>query len=74
MEKLKLNDVRDALECISLAENIGRMTDDELCSINFKNDLGFDDSDFAAFFHRLRIGVSVEERLETVQDLLNTYN
>ena len=45
MEKLTLNDFREALSRISLAENIYRLSDEELLSADLQDDLLLDSLD-----------------------------
>ncbi|MBP5697909.1 MAG: hypothetical protein J6W96_00065 [Alphaproteobacteria bacterium] len=74
MEKLTLDDFRDALKYIPSAEEIGQMTDDELLSANMK-DL-FDSLDLLELTLQIELAthVSIPDDIPddwTIQDFLD---
>lgn len=78
MEKLCLNDFREALSRVSFADNIYRMTDEELRSANLKEDLFLDSLDMLELTLELensaRISVPDTVNCKTVQDFLDACN
>ena len=78
MEKLCLNDFREALSRVSFADNIYRMTDEELRSANLKEDLFLDSLDMLELTLELEIStrIFVPDIVDckTVQDVLNACN